>query len=137
MALILIVDDDPQLRAAAGRVLRLHGHETLEAADAREARQRVEESETAPQVALMDLVLPDLAGRELASVLQTHVPGIKIIFTSGFTSREGRDLDVADHFLRKPFSVPDLVAAVQEALSGSRDAAGGSGSKESGESESS
>ncbi|HEX9887800.1 MAG TPA: response regulator [Longimicrobiales bacterium] len=116
MALILIVEDDQQLLRAACRALERHGHEVMVAANADEVERRLQMTPRVPDVVLMDLVLPGVGGRELARHLQTVHERMAVVFMSGYPGRVAQELGAADRFLRKPFSVPDLLHAVEGAL---------------------
>src|SRR5690242_3788287 len=74
--LILLVDDDTLLLEYLSTVLRQAGHDTLEAASAAEALQRVAECEAAhgPEIglALLDIGMPGMSGLELAKRLKEH-----------------------------------------------------------------
>jgi two-component system, cell cycle sensor histidine kinase and response regulator CckA len=68
---------------------------------------------------ITDVVMPEMNGRELAKNLLSRRPGIKCLFTSGYTANviaHHGVLDEGVHFLRKPFSQDDLAAKVREAL---------------------
>ena len=118
---VLVVDDDAVLRETMARALAKHGFTVMEAGDAFQARKALMGASGAVDLIIMDLVLPGLEGREAANLLLARAPGVQVLFTSGYTSHEsarmGR-LPPGHAFIRKPFSVPELIDAVQTALSG-------------------
>jgi PAS domain S-box-containing protein len=75
----------------------------------------------AGQIALLitDVVMPVMSGRELADRLLARQPGLKVLFTSGYTANAIAHRGVLDaglHFIHKPFSLRDLAVKVQAVL---------------------
>lgn len=115
---VLVVDDDASLRDTMVRALERHGYEVVAAGNGWEARQALDEAGTIDLV-VMDLVLPGMEGRETANLLKAHQPGVAVVYTSGYTSQESLRsglTDADERFLRKPFEVEELLAAVRDAL---------------------
>lgn len=118
---VLVLDDDDALRRAAARVLTGRGYHVLTAETAFEARHVAEQWPGRIDLLLCDLVLPDLHGRELANLLQAHRPEMRVLFTSGYSSRGSFRMALEREswtFLAKPFDVNGLVEAVEAALAG-------------------
>jgi len=114
---ILVVDDEPMVRALGRRALEAYGYTVLEAEDGREAL-RVLGSEEGAGVALVlaDLVMPVMGGRELGLRLKESHSGLPILFMSAHTGDElarRRLLTPGIWFLQKPFTPDELVAQVQ------------------------
>jgi two-component system, cell cycle sensor histidine kinase and response regulator CckA len=117
---ILVVEDDDSVRAIAARMLTRKGFVVLLASGAEEAlgifRSRADEID----LVLTDVVMPGKSGRELAEELKAIAPDTKIVFASGYTDdallRHGVSAE-GQHFIRKPYSLPTLLARVREALS--------------------
>jgi CheY-like chemotaxis protein len=110
---VLLVDDDPAVRGTIRRALEAQGCAVIETRDAREAVQSLER--TRPEVVVMDLVLPGIEGREAANLIHARMPDLPILYVSGYTSQESlrmEKLRERDGFLRKPFEVSELVAAI-------------------------
>ena len=121
---IMVVDDEPMVRALARRALEAYGYTVLEAEDGREAL-RVLGAEEGAAVALVlaDLVMPVMGGRELGTRLQESRPGLPVLFMSAHTGDElarRRLLSPGIWFLQKPFTPDELVAQVQLRLQASR-----------------
>lgn len=122
---ILLVDDEPNVRATAARILRAAGYTVLEAAD---GEQAVAIAARAPNVDLLltDMVMPRMTGSELASRL-VRSSGLKVIFMSGYA--DGTRLHASPPaacsvtLLEKPFSVSSLTRAVHERLGNLADGA--------------
>ena len=126
--LLLVVEDDPHVRAATVEGLRELGYRTLEAEDASPALRILAGS---PEIALLlsDVVLPGgVSGPELALRARDARAALPVVFMSGYP-REGLAGDARPlpevMLLRKPFTHAELAAAIQEALgSDARDARG-------------
>lgn len=107
---VLLVEDDPLLRALFSAMLSGGGHEVTAAADGAQARARVEAA--APQVIVLDRVLPDCVGPQLAIALRAACPDVGFVHVSGYAEGlEGLDGEV----LAKPFEQETLLAAVERA----------------------
>lgn len=114
--LVLIVDDDPDIRAALRHILSDHGFLVAEADSGHKAMQQVEQHE--PDVILLDLGLPDVSGLDvLLELTQSRsTPVIVVSGRSGETDRVvGLDLG-ADDYISKPFPARELVARVNAAM---------------------
>jgi two-component system cell cycle sensor histidine kinase/response regulator CckA len=118
---ILLVEDEDSLRLVAGRTLRRQGYSILEAASGAEALRMAKETDRPIHLLLTDVVMPQMSGRDLADRLRALRPGIRILFTSGYTedaiSRHGI-LDPEVNFLPKPYVPALLTRRVRETLDG-------------------
>jgi PAS domain S-box-containing protein len=114
---ILLVEDEPGLRDIARRVLVRAGFEVLTAAEPGEALTIAEATQGQIDLLLTDVVMPGMRGPELAVLLQSSRPGLRVLLVSGYAAEivEGHRADVP--FLAKPFSSQTLLAAVDDALS--------------------
>ena len=126
--LILLVEDEPSVRALGRVVLERFGYRVIEAGSATAALE-ASQRQTAPiDLLLTDLILPGgISGRELADLLIARQPSLKVVYTSGYSSEVvNRQLDLSPgrNFLQKPCSVLDLVASVRRCLDGIPDEAG-------------
>jgi signal transduction histidine kinase len=117
---ILVVDDEPMVRALARRALEAYGYTVLEAEDGRDALRTLEtEAGRAVALVLADLVMPGMGGRELGTRLQETNPGVPVLFMSAHTGDElarRRLLSPGIWFLQKPFAPDELVSQVQRRL---------------------
>jgi PAS domain S-box-containing protein len=120
---VLVVEDEAALRELAESVLDSAGYRVLTAAHGREAIECLEREGASVDLVFTDVVLPGMNGRNLAEhVARTH-PEIRILFTSGYTGdAELRDgvLKSSAHFLAKPYTVAQLLAAVRDVLDAPR-----------------
>jgi CheY-like chemotaxis protein len=118
---ILVVDDEPGIRALVAKILRREGYVVLEAGSGKEA-MTVTLIHGAPiQLLLTDVMLPDRSGREVAEQLHGAVAGLKVLYISGFTDDESvrtGNFPPGSRFLQKPFTLGALVGTVREAMDG-------------------
>jgi PAS domain S-box-containing protein len=117
---VLLVEDESLVRGLALRVLREQGYNVLEASNGIEALN-VAQKHVGEKIHLLltDVVMPQMGGKELSDRVRAFRPGIKVLFTSGYTDqaivqRGQLNLDFA--FLEKPFSPSGLVRKVREVL---------------------
>ena len=114
---VLLVEDDPAVRAVARRALTGAGFRVLEAGLPEEALQLAEGGEVA--LLLTDVVMPQMTGPELAQRLLATRPGLRVLFMSGYTggalAHQGL-VDAEATYLQKPFTPAILVSTVRAAL---------------------
>lgn len=122
-ARLLVVDDNESVRLLVERILTDRGYEVVTAATGADA-VRVARSSPEPIHALItDVVMPGADGHELATELRELLPGLPVLFVSGFTDHQAiRDgVPSGDvEFLAKPFSpavLADRVGALLERVS--------------------
>jgi PAS domain S-box-containing protein len=118
---ILVVEDDRLVRDYVLTQLRSLGYVTLEAANAAEAIAIVKAGHTF-DLLFTDVIMPGgLNGRQLADELQKIKPGLKVLFTSGYTENaiihHGR-LDTGVMLLAKPYRKSEMAAMIRTALAG-------------------
>ncbi len=119
MPRVLVVDDSEGLREIMSIGLRARGYEVSQAADGRRALDL--QREQPYEVIVTDLFMPEMDGIETIETLRQEFPATAIIAISGVPSKTGADfLEVAaklgaHRVLRKPFTIPELVEAVEAA----------------------
>ena len=118
--LILLVEDQDNVRMFIGEVLRAHRYRVLEASSLEAAIRVVEESTEPIRLLLTDVVMPGMNGFVLAARLRQLMAGIKTLYVSGYAENVVVHRDTSDlpdvHFLHKPFSPDVLSAKIQEIL---------------------
>lgn len=113
---ILVVDDEPSIRLLVARGLTAEGYEVVEAADGRQALERFDEA--APDLVVLDVVMPELGGWEVLAEVRRRGETPVIMLTHDQDERariHGLDMG-ADDYLGKPFFVRELVARVRSVL---------------------
>ncbi len=116
---ILLVEDEPEVRELAARVLRRQVYIVLEAKDGHEALHVARTYQRKIDLLLTDVVMPQMSGRALADVIITMNPDTKILFASGYTDgaiAHHGVLNVGTRFIQKPFSPAHLANKVREVL---------------------
>jgi CheY-like chemotaxis protein len=115
-AMILVVDDDPDIRRVLVDSLEALGYAVVEAENGPAGLAILEQS--APDVMMVDFAMPGMNGAEVAKAARERRPDLPIIFATGYSDTAaiegvaGRDAIV----LRKPFRVDDLQAVLAQAL---------------------
>ena len=120
---ILVVEDEPMVRALACKILLRQGFRILEAGNGEQALLVSEQHEGKIDLVLTDVIMPDLGGREVAARLQIARPGIRVLFMSGYSDDAAVLRDATNErasFIAKPFRPQSLIAAVCAALDDER-----------------
>lgn len=122
---ILVVEDDEDVRRASVEALREMGYEVLEAGDAMDGvRLIVDRGDI--DLLFTDVGLPGgVNGRALADAARSAQPGLRVLFTTGYTRNailHNGVLDQDVHFIAKPFNLTALAAKVREVLDTPADA---------------
>ncbi|MGA3143990.1 MAG: PAS domain S-box protein [Verrucomicrobiota bacterium] len=117
---ILLVEDERSVRELVSRVLQKYGYKILPVGNGVEALETWNQHKNEISMLFTDLVMPDnMNGRELAEKLWAERPGLKVIFTSGYSSDiVGKDfkLEPGLNYLQKPYQPQALALAVRRCL---------------------
>jgi two-component system cell cycle sensor histidine kinase/response regulator CckA len=116
---ILLVEDQAAVRDVAARMLGSLGYEVLTAPDGETAMQILTGGTTNVDLLLTDVVLPGMNGGELARLARAVVPGLKVLFASGYTGDVAAYqalVDAKSALIQKPFTVSTLGERVRQAL---------------------
>ena len=116
-AKILVIDDEPGIRALLTQELTAQGYEVASSGDSLEAVKRLERERY--QVVLCDINMPKLGGLEVLAEILRHDPVTRVIMMTGY----GTDETVAEAMLRgafdfvqKPFNLTDISSRVKNAV---------------------
>ncbi len=117
--LVLLAEDDPTVRTLVVTVLEALGYRVIATEDGEAALEALAAGPEVPDILLTDVVMPRMGGRELAIQVEQRLPGVPVLYMSGYADeavvRHGL-LDAEMHFLQKPF-LPDVLAVrVRELL---------------------
>jgi DNA-binding response OmpR family regulator len=121
-ARVLLVDDNPTNRYVLGTYLRRAGHEVVEAQDGGSALDLLRRSAHLPEVAVIDVRLPDMTGFEVCEIIKadTRTAGLPVIHVSAsaisVTDRAQGLNRGADAYLTEPVAPNELLATVTAAL---------------------
>lgn len=119
---ILVVEDEADVRALLAESLDESGYTVLQAASVEEALATIEQRSGRIDLLISDVVMPGASGVDLAQRLRATRPHIPILFMSGYPDRDlaGRGIVVdSEHILTKPISHATLVKAVRHFLDAS------------------
>jgi signal transduction histidine kinase/CheY-like chemotaxis protein len=116
--IILVVEDEERVRHMSVDSLRELGYTVVHASDAAQALSILT---IQPRIDLLftDIVMPDMNGKLLSDRAQVERPGLKILFTTGYTRNaivHNGTLDAGVAFLAKPFTLDQLACKVREVL---------------------
>lgn len=123
---VLLVEDEPEVRALVRESLERSGYRILEAGDGHEALAVCGQCKGRIDLLLTDVVMPGMGGRELARRLASLQPHMKVLYTSGYTDdtviRHGV-LQSGMAYIQKPFNSVTLTGKVRELLDASETSA--------------
>ena len=116
---VLLADDHLNVRRSLSLLLRTGGHEVVECEGGRQALERYQAEGGAIDLAIVDMMMPDMTGREVVAYLRTMSPALPIIVSSGFSA--GSDLDALRaepgvYFMQKPYTTDQLERTLAAAL---------------------
>jgi len=116
---VLLVEDEDVVRGLAMKILEQSGYKVLATSRGAEAinlcRQRTEPI----HLLLTDVVMPEISGKEVADRVTELLPGLRVLFMSGYTDEaivHHGVLDTNIEFIQKPFTPAALVRKVREVL---------------------
>jgi signal transduction histidine kinase len=115
---VLVVEDEEQVRQLSVEALRELGYTVLEAPGAVAALNVID---SRPDITLLftDIVMPDINGRKLADEALRRRPALKVLYTTGYTGNtiiHNGVLDAGVHLVTKPFTLEQLATKVREVL---------------------
>jgi signal transduction histidine kinase len=116
--IILVVEDDMQVRHMSVDALRELNYTIVQAGTPSEALKQLE---LQPHITLMftDVVMPEMSGRQLATLARERRPKLKVLYTTGYTRNavvHNGVLDSGTHLLVKPFTLEQLARKIREVI---------------------
>lgn len=115
--LILVIDDDNDLREFTTSCLLDEGFKTIEAANGKEALKLIDNDEL--KMVLLDLNLPDIDGEDILQKIKSKYKLLPVIVLSGKQSVSSKVLTLglgADDYITKPYSEDELIARIKSNL---------------------
>lgn len=120
---VLVVEDEPGIRALVRKALRRNGYEVIDAGEPAEALKLASERAGAIDLLVTDLTMPGGTGQKLAGELRAARPGIRVLFISGYSEdatieeqAAAGTLPAGTAFLKKPFALGRFIEQVREIL---------------------
>jgi signal transduction histidine kinase/CheY-like chemotaxis protein len=116
--IIMVVEDEDGVRQMSVQMLRDLGYTVIQASIAKQALAMLD---SAPSFDLLftDVVMPDMNGKQLADLMKQQRPGLKVLYTTGYTRNaviHNGMLDRDVSFLPKPFTIQQLATKVRQVL---------------------
>jgi DNA-binding response OmpR family regulator len=116
-AVILVVDDEPELREFMTTCLEIEGYDVIAAVNGADGLKRYKENKDNVQVVVTDLDMPAMGGSDMIRQIFEISPAMKVIVASarGLSCAEGYPATAAS-CLQKPYSIRELTNAVRQLL---------------------
>lgn len=116
---VVVVEDEPAVRTMVTRILSSCGYQVSQFSNAREALRFCEQGDNQIDLLLTDVIMPEIAGDELANEVRSSRPDLPVLFMSGYSEaiieRQRTRPDNSD-LIEKPFTSEQLLDAVAGAL---------------------
>jgi PAS domain S-box-containing protein len=118
-ATILVVDDEEDVRDLTEEVLMELGYEVILAKNGKEAIRLYEEKKNEIDLVLLDMIMPEMAGRETNLRLRNINPDVRVLLSSGY-SQNGTATEILNEgamgFVQKPFKIQELSKVINDIL---------------------
>lgn len=119
MARILLVDDEPTVRAPLVRALQIDGHDVAEAIDGADALDKLTHADLAFDMMISDIRMPIMDGIALTLSVAAERPGFPIVLMTGYAEQRERARELqglVEDVLSKPFPLAEFRAAIRTVL---------------------
>lgn len=116
--IVLVVEDEERVRNYSIEALREFGYTVVAASNGAEALRLIEEGQ-AVTLLFTDIVMPGMTGAQLAVAARKKIPGLKVLFTTGYTRNaivHNGVLDPGTQLLAKPFGLEQLASKIRDVL---------------------
>jgi two-component system, cell cycle sensor histidine kinase and response regulator CckA len=117
------VEDQAGIREVLSEALQRAGYTILQAADGQEALSLVKDYQSPIHLVITDLMMPNMGGRELVSIVAQLRPDIRTLYISGYAELFLPHPESSDPILQKPFSLTTLTVQVRKILDAARSGA--------------
>jgi PAS domain S-box-containing protein len=116
---ILVVDDDASIRALAEKALSMFGYTVITAVDGNDALVKFKENKDRIDLAILDIIMPEMNGKDAFNEMRKIDPALKAVFISGYTSdiiRKRGLFEQGLEFVAKPLNLKQLLTKVHDVL---------------------
>ena len=116
---VLVAEDDASLMRLVTIVLESYGYAVITAVNGEDAIAKFMENRERISIVLLDMIMPKKSGKEVSEAIRKVSPGVKILFSSGYTNDiiQVKELtEAGSDFIHKPFTPKDLLLKVREIL---------------------
>jgi CheY-like chemotaxis protein len=113
--LVLLVEDDDDVREAVADVLVHAGYRVTQTGDGHEALERLRAATEPPRLAVVDMFMPAMSGVELVTHLRGAYPGLPVVMLSG-APRNETAIDGVAATVQKPVTRAALLSVIAEAI---------------------
>ncbi len=116
---ILVAEDEPSVRELVAKVLESHGYNVILAEDGADAVEKFKAHQDTIRLILMDMIMPKKNGKDAYEEISRIKPGVKLLFTSGYTSDFIENRGVSEEvveLIMKPVQPIELLRRVREIL---------------------
>ncbi|MCK4902600.1 MAG: response regulator transcription factor [Thermoplasmatales archaeon] len=117
---IMVVDDEPDILTTVGQMLEMSGYEVIRATDGKECLKLLDESNSNPDLIVLDIMMPDISGWDVAAKLKENPKwnSIPIVFLTakGDTMSVGMGGMASVDYIVKPFDIKDLIVRIKKIL---------------------
>ncbi len=116
---VMVVEDNDMVRQLTVEILSRRGYTVLEASRGEECLRQLAELSQPPDLLITDVVMPEMNGKMLYKQAALLIPGLKVLYMSGYTENVIASRGVLDegvNFIQKPFAPNALTVKVREIL---------------------
>ncbi len=117
---LLLAEDEEAVRESVIRVLTEAGYDVLAAVDGAQALELFHEHGDSISLFVSDMVMPRMSGRDAYAEMARRRPGLRVLFTSGYSLGASTDFVLRDgmHIIHKPYDADTLLRRIREVLDG-------------------
>ena len=116
---VLVIDDDDLVADICSQILKRSGYDVVVARSGKEAIDVFKENQSGIDMVILDMILPDMSGRDIYDRLKIVNPDLNVLFVSGY-DMDAQMEDImecgCDGFLQKPFNMDTLLEKTREIL---------------------
>jgi PAS domain S-box-containing protein len=116
---ILVADDDAAIRALAEQALTMFGYTVITAVDGNDALVKFKENKDKIDLVIMDIIMPEMNGKDAFNEMRKIDPAVKVVFISGYTSdiiRKRGLFEQGLELVEKPLNLKQLLSKVHDVL---------------------